>query len=218
MQPFIQERRTMVLEQLARRGIRDLEVLRAMVSVPRESFVPAELIDHAYDDSALPIGEAQTISQPWIVARMAEAACLGRSDRVLEVGTGSGYGAAVYAELAALVFTIERRESLHRHAVAVLDGLGYDNVLAKLGDGTLGLLAHAPFDAILVSAADEVIPEALLAQLAIGGRLVMPLGRAGTQKLVRVERLGRQRYARTNLSDVRFVPLLRGTESSVRPA
>ncbi len=200
----------MVLEQLARRGIRDSDVLRAMVSIPRESFVPPALMDHAYDDSALPIGDEQTISQPWIVARMAEAARLAWGDRVLDVGTGSGYAAAVYAQLASVVYTVERCERLYRRAQAVLDGLGYDNIQCALGDGSLGLVNAAPFDAILVAAADDVVPDALIEQLAIGGRLVAPVGDARGQKLVRIERLGRQRYAREELADVRFVPLRHG--------
>ena len=200
----------MVRDQLARRGIRDHEVLRAMLSVPRESFVPPTLADRAYDDSALPIGEEQTISQPWIVARMVEAARLGRGDRVLEVGTGSGYAAAVYAQIAAVVYTIERCEKLHERAQATLDGLGYQNVHCVLGDGSLGLVNAAPFDAILVAAADEAIPDALLDQLAIGGRLVGPVGGPRSQKLVRVERLGEQRFAHEELADVQFVPLVHG--------
>lgn len=200
----------MVVEQLAQRGIRNPDVLRAMVSVPRESFVPAPLADHAYDDAALPIGEEQTISQPWIVARMAEAARLACGDRVLEVGTGSGYAAAVYAQLASTVYTVERRETLYRHAVGVLDALGYENVQVTLGDGSLGLANAAPFDAILVAAADEEVPDALLDQLAIGGRLIAPLGSRQEQKLVRIERLGETHFVREDLVDVRFVPLIRG--------
>jgi len=211
MQAYVQERRSMVLQQLARRGIRSAEVLRAMVSVPRENFVPPGLVDHAYEDSALPIGAEQTISQPWIVARMAEAACLACGDRVLEVGTGSGYAAAVYAELTAVVYTVERCEQLYRHARAVLEGLGYDNVRCALGDGTLGIADVAPFDAILVAAADEVIPDPLVEQLALGGRIVAAVGGARGQKLVRVQRIAKQRFVREEIADVCFVPLMHGT-------
>jgi protein-L-isoaspartate(D-aspartate) O-methyltransferase len=207
---YVTERRSMVRDQLAHRGIDDADVLRAMMSVPREAFVPPTLVDHAYDDDALPIGEEQTISQPWVVARMAEAARLTWGDRVLEVGTGSGYAAAVYAQLASMVYTVERNEKLHHHAMAVLEGLDYDNVQCVLGDGTLGLVNAAPFDAILVSAADDAPPDALVEQLAVGGRLVAPIGPPEQQRLVRIERIAIDRYTRDELEEVHFVPLLHG--------
>jgi protein-L-isoaspartate(D-aspartate) O-methyltransferase len=202
-------RRRMVEEQLAARGIRDPLVLAAMGTVPREKFVSARQAPFAYDDEPLPIGEGQTISQPYIVARMTEALALGRADRVLEVGTGSGYGAAVLAEIAAEVYTVERLAALADRARRRLADLGYARVRVLTGDGTLGWPAHAPYDAIVVTAGGPRVPPALLDQLAIGGRLVMPVGAAGyDQYLVRVVRVAADDYRREELDPVAFVPLV----------
>ena len=198
----------MVDRDIAARGVRDQAVLEAMGSVPRERFVSDRMADVAYDDRPLPIADRQTISQPFMVARMTEAAEIGPDDRVLEVGAGSGYGAAVASRLADEVWAIERHEALALGAAAVLQSLGYDNAHVVRGDGTLGYRAAAPFDAIIVTAGGPKVPEALLTQLADGGRLVMPVGagRAG-QELIRLRRRS-GRYRRDRLGPVRFVPLI----------
>jgi protein-L-isoaspartate(D-aspartate) O-methyltransferase len=206
---FAQARDRMVERQLARRGVRDPRVLAAMREVPREAFVPPDLRPHAYDDGPLPIGEGQTISQPYIVALMAEAAALGPSDRVLEVGAGSGYAAAVLGRLAARVHAVERRPALARAAADRLRALGYANVELRAGDGTLGWPEAAPFDAILVAAGGPDVPRSLQDQLAPGGRLVIPIGpNGGPQTLVRVTRTGPDAFERQDLGGVRFVPLI----------
>lgn len=200
----------MVRRDIERRGVHDPDVLAAMSSVPRELFVPAELADAAYEDRPLPIGEGQTISQPYVVAVMAEAAELVPGDRVLEVGTGSGYGAAVLARIAAEVWTIERHPPLAGRAALVLASLGVGNAHVVVGDGTLGWPAAAPYDAVVVTAAAAVVPPALLDQLVDGGRLVMPVGsEAAGQELVRLRRHGGH-HEREDLGPVRFVPLLSG--------
>ncbi len=193
---------------VAARGIVDERVLSAMRSVHRERFVRAELAESAYDDSALPIGSGQTISQPYIVALMAEAAEISPSDKVLEVGTGSGYGAAVLAELAAEVWTIERHANLAESARRQLRAEGIDNVHVLVGDGTLGWPEKAPYDAIVVTASGPGIPDALREQLAEGGRLILPTGtkRRG-QTLLRVRRANGD-YRRERLASVRFVQLI----------
>jgi len=197
-----------LVELLSRRGIQDHRVLQAMGRVPREGFVPPELEEYAYEDAPLPIGEEQTISQPLVVALMAQAAEIGPGDRVLEVGTGSGYAAAVFAELAAEVYTVERHASLAHGARARLDALGYENVRVLHGDGTLGWPEHAPYDAILVAAGGPDVPKPLLAQLAPGGRLVIPVGRTQReQSLLRVVRTPGG-LVREDLGGVRFVPLI----------
>lgn len=201
------QRARMVSDQIAARGVRDLRVLDAMSSLPRDLFVPQALAGQAYADCALPIGAGQTISQPYIVALMAEAAAVGRQDRVLEVGAGSGYAAAVLGRLAARVWAVERVPALARAAAERLVALGMDNVEIVAGDGTVGLPEHAPFDAILAAAGGPAVPEALEAQLAEGGRLVMPVGDRASQMLVKVTRRG-EAYAREELGEVRFVPLI----------
>ena len=202
-------RREMVERQLAGRGIRNDRVLEAMNSVPRELFVPPEVVEFAYRDTALPIEADQTISQPYIVALMAEELELQPDERVLEVGGGSGYAAAVLSHLAARVFTIERHEILAESARKQIRELGLDSVEVIHGDGTLGLERAAPFDAILVSAGGEKVPPALFEQLAPGGRLLMPVGRAGdVQELVLHRKKPDGTITREALGQVRFVPLI----------
>jgi protein-L-isoaspartate(D-aspartate) O-methyltransferase len=198
----------MVRRQLSGRGITDERVLAAMAEVPRELFVPPELRKRAYRDGALRIGEGQTISQPWIVAVMAQLLELRGGERVLEVGTGSGYAAAVLSRLCAEVVTIERHASLAREAAARLAELGCTNVEVRHGDGTAGAPDRAPFQGISVTAtaADEP-PVALLEQLDAGGRLVCPVARGGREVLVRV-----RDGAEETVADVRFVPLVAGDE------
>jgi protein-L-isoaspartate(D-aspartate) O-methyltransferase len=199
----------MVARQIAGRGVRDPAVLAAMRKVPRERFVPESLASLAYDDRPLPIGEGQTISQPYIVAVMSEALRLRSNDRVLEIGTGSGYAAAVLAVIAAEVYTVERLEGLAESASKRLAELGYLNIHVRQGDGSLGWPEHAPYDAILVTASGPDVPAALLEQLAIGGRLIMPVGtHFGSQRLVRVERISADSCKRETLEDVVFVPLI----------
>lgn len=208
MTDFARLRDRMVEVQLARRGIGNARVLGAMRDVPRERFVPAGLENFAYRDSPLPIGEAQTISQPWIVAAMIEAAEVAPGDRVLEVGAGSGYAAAVLGRIAASVFAIERRPALAVSARERVAALGYANVDIRVGDGTRGLEEEAPFDAILVSAGGPDVPAALRQQLAIGGRLVIPIGAPGEQRLCKLTRIDATRFDERDLGAVVFVPLI----------
>ena len=201
-------RRAQMVESLTREGISNRRVLEAMAEIPRHFFVPEAFRHQAYDgDVSINIGEGQTISQPRIVALMTESARIDPDDRVLEIGTGSGYQAAVLARLARFVFTIERVASLARQAKAVLDQLGIDNVSVKVMDGTLGWRAQAPFDAILVTAAAPEVPEPLVEQLADGGRLVVPVGPRDTQVLKIVERRGQRTFAH-ELKGACFVPLI----------
>lgn len=181
-------RERMVVEHLEKRGITDRRVLDAMRSVPRDRFIPPELRDHAYDDGPLPIGESQTISQPYMVALTCEVARLTGSGRVLEIGTGSGYEAAVLSRLAAQVYSIECSPHLCDRARIILQGVGADNVRLRLGDGSFGWPEEAPFDAIVVSAAMPGIPTTLLAQLKPDGRLIAPIGEEELQTLVRISR------------------------------
>jgi protein-L-isoaspartate(D-aspartate) O-methyltransferase len=203
------ERERMVASQVARRGVTDKRVLDAMRMVPREAFVQAGMEEFAYEDSPLPIAAGQTISQPYIVALMIAAAQIKPSDRVLDVGTGSGYAAAVLSRLAAKVYSIERHRELANNAKRALGQLGYGNVEVRHGDGTLGWADAAPFDAILVAAGGPEVPEALRRQLKIGGRLVIPIGKlGGTQELVKVIRDGEDRFHEEDLGAVTFVPLI----------
>ena len=200
---------TMIGNHLMARGIRDPRVITAMREVPREEFVAPELRVHAYDDNPLPIGEGQTISQPFIVAYMIEALELSPSDIALEIGTGSGYAAAVLSRVAAEVYTLERLPDLARDAEARLQRLGYTNVHVLEGDGTLGWPEQAPYNAIVVTAGAPEVPEPLLDQLAVNGRLIIPVGSTYFyQELLRVRRLGPTKYQREYLTDVRFVPLI----------
>jgi protein-L-isoaspartate(D-aspartate) O-methyltransferase len=204
---YAPQRLEMVEKQLRRRGIRDAAVLAAMTAVPRHEFVANELRSHAYDDAPLPIGGGQTISQPYIVAAMTAALHLQPGDRVLEIGTGCGYQAAVLSRLAKEVFTIERRTELASAASRLLAQLDYSNVHVHCGDGTLGLQEFAPFDAILVAAAAPEIPKPLLAQLAERGRMIIPVGGADHQELQLVERHG-DAFPAKILEGCRFVPLV----------
>ena len=202
-------RNQMVDRQIASRGVRDPRVLEAMRTVPREAFVAERFAELAYDDSPLPIGEEQTISQPYVVALMGEALEIRPEDKVLEIGSGSGYAAAVLSRLAREVYAVERHESLARDAEERLARLGYANVRILQGDGTLGWPEHAPYDAIVVAAGGPEVPPALLAQLAEGGRLVIPIGRdPRDQDLVRVRRRAEGSDVREVLGSVRFVPLI----------
>jgi len=197
-----------MLESLKQGGISDEQVMEAMAEIPRHFFVPEAFRHQAYDDDvSIHIGEGQTISQPRIVALMTERARIDPMDRVLEVGTGSGYQAAVLSKLARFVFTVERVASLARQAKSVLDQLGVDNVSIKVMDGTLGWRAQAPFDAILVTAGAPEVPEPLVKQLADGGRLVVPVGPRETQVLKIVERRGDRSFAH-ELKGACFVPLI----------
>jgi protein-L-isoaspartate(D-aspartate) O-methyltransferase len=209
MRDFAALRRQMVNTQLAARGIRDPDVIEAMSTVPREVFVPIDRIEFAYADSPLPIGQGQTISQPYIVALMTEALELSPDDRALEVGTGSGYAAAVLSRVAYEVYTVERHPRLARAAESQFQRLGYDNIRVRVGDGTLGWAEYAPYDAIVVTAGGPEIPAPLQEQLAVGGRLVIPVGASpDMQQLVRVRRTSREDCRQENLGGVRFVPLV----------
>jgi protein-L-isoaspartate(D-aspartate) O-methyltransferase len=200
-------RARMVERQLRRRGIPDERVLAAMARVPREQFVPESVRPYAYADDALPIGQGQTISQPFVVATICSLLALDGSERVLDVGTGSGYQAAVLAELATEVVTIERIPELADTARAALAAAGYENVEVHVGDGSLGVPERAPFDAIAVAAATPTVPQALYEQLAEGGRIVVPRGSRDGQELVLVVRTADGPVERAVLP-VRFVPLL----------
>src|SRR5205085_2323503 len=203
------ERREMVEMRLAKRGIRSQAILDAFLAVPRELFVPARLSASAYEDRALPIEAGQTISQPFVVALMFEILELDGTEKVLEVGTGSGYAAAILSHLAREVHTIERHETLVVAARRRLAQLGIRNVHVACGDGTLGLPEHAPFDAIVVSAGGTLVPPALAEQLAIGGRLLIPVHEeADYQRLRRVLRVSADRYEEEELDEVCFVPLI----------
>ena len=207
----VDERREMVQRQIAGRGIEDPRVLEAMLAVPRHRFMPDSLASRAYDDRAQPIGHEVTISQPYIVALMTQLAEVQEGETVLEVGTGSGYQAAVLAELGATVYTIERIAARARRAAGTLEELGYDEVEGRHGDGYAGWPEHAPFDAILLTAAPPDVPEALTQQLAVGGKLVAPIGRhVGWQQLVVIER-SEEGLEREKVLDVAFVPMLPGT-------
>ena len=208
--PDLQERRAqMVMRQLAERGVHDTRVLAAMGRLPRERFLPSDVQHLAYADSALPIAEQQTISQPFMVAVMTEAARLTGAERVLEVGTGSGYQAAVLGLLARQVISIERHPFLAERAAALLRDLGFRNLDVVIGDGSRGWPAGAPYDAIVVTAGAPVVPESLLGQLAPGGRLVIPVGGAKEQTLLRLTRESRDgTVKREELMPCVFVPLI----------
>lgn len=199
--------RARLVNELQAKGIRDLAVLRAVSQVPRHLFVPAGVRHRAYEDSALPIGGGQTISQPWVQARYLEVLQLTGRERVLEIGTGSGYQTALLALLAETVFSVERIASLASEARTALESAGIRNVTVLVGDGTLGWRPFAPYDAILVAAASPSVPAPLIEQLAPGGRLVIPIGERETQVLQLLRKVD-DRIETTSLGDVRFVPLL----------
>lgn len=201
-------RQRMVSDHLQRRDIVDPRVLAAFATVPRERFVPGPLVEHAYDDVPLPIGQGQTISQPYVVAITAQALALTGQERVLEIGTGSGYAAAVLGLLAHEVHTVERIQELADSAAMRFVELGTRNVFVHHADGTLGWAPNAPYEAIAVAAGAPRPPPALLEQLTIGGRLVLPTGTADHQRLVRIVRTGHHQFIEEDLGDVRFVPLL----------
>lgn len=205
----VAERERMVERQIAARGITDRRLLEAMRTVPREDFVPERVREFAFEDSPLPIEAEQTISQPYIVALMIEAAGLKAGDRVLEIGAGSGYAAAVMGQVADEVFAIERHEELASLAKRRMETLGYDNVIIIHGDGTKGLPASAPFDAIIAAASGPDVPRELTRQLSVGGRLVMPVGEPhSVQTLIKVTRVAEDEFETENLGGVRFVPLI----------
>ena len=209
MTDFAREREAMVERQMRRRGISETRILEAFMVVPRESFVGDEQAQFAYGDHPLPIEAGQTISQPYIVALMIQAAQIGPGDRVLEVGAGSGYAAAVISRIAARVIAIERQHELVEVARERLRRLGYDDVEIAEGDGTKGWREEAPYDVILAAASGSHVPEALIAQLAPGGRLVMPVGNPGSiQELVKVTKQLDGILKQENLGGVRFVPLI----------
>ena len=206
-------RLAMVASQIAARGVQDPRVLDAMRAVPRHEFVPAALREDAYGDSPLPIGHGQTISQPYIVALMTELARPSPADRVLEVGTGSGYQAAVLSRLVAQVFSVELVDPLAQSAASTLRRLGYGNVTVRSGDGYLGWPDEAPFDIIIVTAAPEEVPAALLAQLKPGGRLIVPVGRVyDVQDLQLIEKDATGRVSTRSVIPVRFVPMVKKRE------
>lgn len=204
-EPDYSAKRNRMVDLIASRGVRDKRVLNAMRKIPRHSFVPSHMRLIAYRDSPLPIGEGQTISQPYIVAYMTEALSLKVSDRVLEIGTGSGYQAAVLAELVNSVFTIEIVPTLGKRASSVLKTLGYPNVTVRIGDGYRGWPEKAPFDAIIITAAPKRIPEPLLEQLNEGGRMILPLGGRSQELILLTKRNGQ--IIRKNLLPVIFVPM-----------
>jgi protein-L-isoaspartate(D-aspartate) O-methyltransferase len=209
MVTMAQRRDRLVARQVEARGVRDPLVLAAMRSVRRELFVPKDLRREAYDDTPLPIGSGQTISQPYIVAFMIEALALRGGEKVLEIGAGSGYAAAVLAEIASEVFTIERIGQLAETAAANLAEAGCDNVHVRHADGTEGWSSEAPFDAILVSAGAPDVPRSLMRQLRIGARLVVPVGSdPRSQELIRITRVADEEYDREDIADVRFGPLI----------
>lgn len=205
--PKFKPRRERLVDTLAEKGIKDPRVLDAFNTVPRHVFVDTALQDRAYKDTALPIGKEQTISQPYTVARQTELLEVKPGEKVLEIGTGSGYQAAILCELGAEVYTIERHEELYEKARSTLRELGY-SVQAKLGDGTLGWSAYAPYDAIVVTAGAPVVPEDLVEQLNINGRLVVPVGDNKRQEMVRIIKIREDEYEEEHYSDFKFVPLI----------
>ncbi len=199
--------RRRLIEELQAKGIRDLAVLKAFDEVPRHLFVPTGVQHRAYEDAPLPIGHAQTISQPWVHAKYLELLQLTGEERVLEIGTGSGFQTALLTKLAGQVFTIERIPALAEEARVALKACGIEHVVQRVGDGTLGWKEFAPFDAILVGAASPDVPAPLLEQLAVGGQLLVPVGGREEQVLVRVRRT-ETGFERTRLDAMRFVPLI----------
>ena len=202
-----QRAETMVNKQIVSRGIKDKKVIDALKNTPRHEFVPENMVSHAYDDSPLPIGNGQTISQPYIVALMTELLKLKGNEKVLEIGTGSGYQAAVLAPLVDTVYTIELVKPLAETAISALKRLSYNNVVAKQGDGYKGWPEHAPFDHVIITAAPEEIPQELINQLKIGGRMVVPVGKLSQDLLVITKT--KNGIRKENIIPVRFVPMVK---------
>ena len=204
---YERKREEMVRSQIEARGIRDPLVLSAFRTVPRHLFVSEALREQAYGDYPLPIGEQQTISQPYIVAEMTQALELKKDDRVLEIGTGSGYQAAILAQIVYRVYTVERKRSLYMQSRNLFDKLNYHNIVTKYADGTKGWQQESPFDAIIVTAGAPELPEVLINQLTKGGRLVVPVGNQHTQELIKIYR-DKEKIEQTNLGGCRFVKLV----------
>ena len=204
---YARKREEMVRSQIEARGIRESQVLSAFRKVPRHLFVSEALREQAYGDYPLPIGEQQTISQPYIVAEMTQALELNKEDRILEIGTGSGYQAAILAQIVYRVYTVERKRSLYVQARRLFDQLNYHNIVTRYADGTKGWPAESPFDAIVVTAGAPQVPEVLISQLVQGGRLVVPVGNQHTQELIKIHR-GKDNIQQTNLGGCRFVKLV----------
>ncbi|HLR26475.1 MAG TPA: protein-L-isoaspartate(D-aspartate) O-methyltransferase [Fodinibius sp.] len=205
--PKFKQRRYQLIEELREKGIEDERVLSAFSMVPRHVFVDTALQDRAYKDSALPIGKRQTISQPYTVARQTELLEVKPGEKVLEIGTGSGFQAAVLCELGAEVYTVERHKKLYEKARSTLKELGY-SVRFKHGDGTKGWSAYSPYDAIVVTAGAPVVPDDLVAQLNVNGRLVVPVGDEKRQEMVRIIKIRKDEYKEEHYSDFKFVPLI----------
>lgn len=205
--PKFKQRRRRLVNTLEEKGIEDERVLEAFSIVPRHVFVDTALQNRAYKDTALPIGKDQTISQPFTVARQTELLEVKPGEKVLEIGTGSGYQAAILCELGAEVYTIERHKELYEKARSILRELGY-SVRSKLGDGTLGWSAYAPYDAIVVTAGAPVVPDDLVDQLNINGRLVVPVGDERRQEMIRIIKIRKDEYEKEHYSDFKFVPLI----------
>jgi len=207
---YKEQRKSMVEYQIRMRGVNDKAVLLAMNKVPRHLFVPEKFREMSYSDHPLPIGHKQTISQPYVVALMTELLNLKKDSKVLEVGTGSGYQAAILAEIAKEVYTIEIIEDLHKQATKTLKSLKYKNVKTKFGDGYKGWKEHAPYDAIIVTAAPEKVPPALVKQLKVGGRMCIPVGPAySLQKLLLIEKKSKDKIRTRTIETVKFVPMVK---------
>lgn len=205
---FEKQRKLMVEAQIKARGVKDKKVLKDFLKVPRHEFVPKELQDEAYNDCPLPIGNGQTISQPYIVALMTEALNLNKKDKVLEVGTGSGYQTAILAELAKKVYTIELYKELSERAENILKKSNYKNIHFIVGDGKKGFEKESPYDKIIITAAAKTLPESLLKQLKVEGIMVLPLGGGFVQHLLKITKLSKDKYKKEKLEDVLFVPLV----------
>lgn len=205
--PIFRGKRIGLVNTLEEKGISDPAVLHAIGTIPRHMFIDTALHNRAYEDTALPIGMKQTISQPYTVARQSELLQINTGDKILEIGTGSGYQAAVLCEMGAKVFTVERHSYLHDHAKLLLHALGY-SFRSKCGDGTEGWSAYGPYDGIVVTAGAPVVPEALIKQLSVGGRLVIPVGDSRVQTMLRITRINESEYTEEEFSDFTFVPLI----------